>query len=134
MLFYAKSQNGQLVFDNKRLLERYLQSTDTKALVIDIDRETGVRTQNQNSYLWGVVYKCIADSTGYSENELHEIFKRMFLPPRFITWKGQKIRVPGSTAKLDKVQFGEYVDRIASEVGSMGITIPPADKDHEENQ
>lgn len=125
-IFYCTSRDMKLVPDNNRAWLDYLLSVDKKKLVVSIEQETGKRSYNQNSYLWGVVYKVIADNTGSSENELHEIFKRMFLPPEFISWKETQIKVPGSTSKLDKIEFGNYIERIRAEVANLGIIIPDA--------
>jgi hypothetical protein len=122
-LFYCKSKDLQLKPDNLGAWLKFLESTDGKSLVVQIDKEKGVRSQNQNSWLWGVVYKSIADATGYSETEVHEIMKRKFLPPKLVKWKGTDIRMPGSTSELNKTDFGEYIERIRAEVASLGITI-----------
>lgn len=125
MIFHGKAKDLQFVPDNKIAWLNYLEQNDKKTLLVRIDRETGIRSSNQNNYLWGVVYKVIAEHTGYTENDIHEIMKRKFLPPDFITWKGQEIKIPGSTAKLDKGDsFPEYIERIRAEVASLGIIIP----------
>lgn len=126
-LFYAKSKNG-LIFDNQKAIRDYLASVEGKSLIVQIDRETGVRSMNQNSYLFGVVYRTIASETGHTEQEIHEIMKRKFLPAQFIAWKGQPIRMPGSTTRLNKIEFSDFVERIRAEVSVMGIIIPEADK------
>jgi hypothetical protein len=123
-LFYAKSVNSELVFDNQKAIKEYLFSVNNKTLKVNIDKEYGVRSLDQNSWLWAGVYKPIADYTGNTETELHEVFKRMFLPPRFIKYRGKEIKIPNSTTKLNKLEFGDFVERIRVEVGQMGITIP----------
>ncbi len=123
-LFYGTAKDLQFKPDNYGAWVKFLELNDGKKLYVQIDRETGVRSGNQNSWLWGVVYKEIANTTGYSETEIHEIMKRKFLQPKTTTWKGQEIKMPGSTSDLDKIAFGEYVERIRAEVASLGITIP----------
>ena len=89
-----------------------------------IDRETGIRSFNQNSWYWGVVLKTISENYGHSAKELHEIYKRMFIPPKFIKYKNREIKLPQSTSDLSKNDFGEYIERIRAEVASDGIVIP----------
>lgn len=127
MIFFGKCKDLSFVPDNKRNWLTWLESNDGKKVVIDINLEKATRTLSQNSWLWGVVYKTIADSTGSTEDELHEIFKRMFLPPRFVKWKDREIKLPNTTTELSKQDFSDYVDRIRAEVASLGISIPQPD-------
>jgi hypothetical protein len=128
-LFYGKSKDLQFIPSNIGAWLTYLEKNDGKNLVIQIDRETGVRSNNQNSWLWGVVYKEIANHMGYSETEIHEIMKQKFLPPKFVKWKGKEIKMQSSTTNLNKIEFGEFIERIRSEVASFGIVIPDPVKD-----
>lgn len=126
MIIYGTAKDLQFKPDNIRAWLLFLEQNDGKKLVLDVNREKSKRSLDQNAYLWGVVYKVIADHTGYSETEVHEVFKRMFLPPRFIKWKGREIKLPNTTTELNKAEFGEYITRIQAEVADMGITIPNA--------
>jgi len=121
---YAKSINGELVFDNKKAVKSYLESVEGKSLAVYIEKEFGVRSNNQNSWLWGVVYKTIANETGHTEQELHDLFKRMFLPAEFKTVLGVELKIPNSTSKLNKTDFGEYVEKIRAHVAQFGVIIP----------
>ena len=127
-IFYAKSLGGLLEFSNKRELYNFLlDNSEWKGeFIVTIEKAKSKRSLNQNSYLFGVVYKVIADHTGNTIDELHEVFKRMFLTPRFIVYKEKEIKVPSSTSDLNKVEFGEYIERIRAEVATMGVIIPEA--------
>jgi hypothetical protein len=85
------------------------------------------RSLNQLAYLWGQVYPRIADHTGHTPNELHEIYKRLLLPPQILKWRGREIKVAGTTTKLSKGEMAEFITRVISEAAQMGITVPPAD-------
>lgn len=123
-IYYGTSKDLAFRPDNLKSWLVFLEQNNGKKLVVDIKRETGRRSGIQNNWLWGVVYKVIADHTGYTENEIHSIMKKKFLPKKFKLWKGQEIEVENSTTGLSKVEFGEYVDRIRAEVASMGVVIP----------
>lgn len=127
-IFYATSRDMSLKFDNNRALLDYLLSVEKKKLVVTIERETGVRSGNQNRYYWSCL-EIIANNTGHNSSELHELFKRMFLPPKFINVLGKELKVPGSTTNLNKSEFVEYMMKIEAEVASMGITLPKPDND-----
>ncbi len=113
-LFYGKSVKGELVLDNKRAFTDYLSSVDGKKLVIQIDKEKSVRSLNQNSYYWFYL-RLVANETGHTEQELHSLFKRIFLPPEMKVIMGRTIKLPATTTKLNKIEFGEYMERICAE-------------------
>jgi hypothetical protein len=123
-IFYCTSRDMKLVPDNMKGWLDYLLSVDKRKLVVSIEQEKTRRTLQSNAYLWGLVYKTIANETGHSENEIHEIYKRLMLPAKFIKFDGKEIRLPGTTTDLSKGEFSEYVERIKAHAGNMGITIP----------
>jgi len=124
-LFYAKiTKEGQVEFSNKKALRDFLSTILGKDVTVTIERVTGKRSLNQNDWLWGCVYKVIADHTGHTEQEIHEYMKRVCLPPKFKTILGKEMKLPASTTSLNKYDFSIYVEKIRAEVSSMGIMIP----------
>jgi hypothetical protein len=124
-LFFARSENKRLVFANNRIVESYLASVDKKELYVTIEPLRGIRTLNQNSYLWGVVYKLIADYTGHNEKAIHLFCKKKFLKLKFIKVLGEEIEDENSTTHLSKQEFHDYVEEIRAFFGEeYGIIIP----------
>jgi hypothetical protein len=123
-VLYATSKQGKLIFSNTRELEEYLLANDNKKLTVVIDREKGVRSLQQNKYYWAYL-GLIADSTGDNATSLHEYFRRALLPPKFINVLGKEVRIPMSTTELDKIAFGEYLEKICAEVE---IALPDPNK------
>lgn len=97
-------------------------------LVVRIEPEEKKRTQRQNRYLWGVVYKYLVDNDpGYFGNEeterllkgrgiamneiVHEFCKAQFLPPLELSIGGG-MKITKSTAKLNRQEFNDYVENI----------------------
>ena len=124
-IFYFKIKSRNLIADNQKAWLDYLAKNDTKRMIGIFEKEYGVRSYNQNSYLWGVVYKLVADHTGHTENEIHDYCKRVFLPPQFKVILNREIKMPASTRDLNKFDFGEYVDKIIAMAAGMGIVVPP---------
>jgi len=92
--------------------KQFLQDNVGKKVTIQIIKPK--RSDQQNAYYW-LYLGVIASETGDDPNSLHEYFKRAFLPPRFIEVMGKEVKIPASTAKLNKSDMAEYLMRIASE-------------------
>ena len=97
-------------------------------MVVRIEPEEKKRTQRQNKYLWGVVYKHLVDNDpGFFSNEetelllkgrgiamneiVHEFCKSAFLPPVELAIGGG-MKITKSTAKLNRQEFNDYVENI----------------------
>ena len=94
---------------------------EEKTLVFDIDELKNKRSLSQNFYYWTYL-GIIENETGNSADDLHEIAKRKFLPPRFVkSLDGKEIRLPGSTTGLSKTEFSEYLHKICA---WSGVPLP----------
>ena len=71
------------------------------------------RSHDQNSLLWGVIYKGISDTTGYTIDEVHDICR--------MKWLAEDNGELKSTAGLTKTEFNEYIDKIINWSKSLGI-------------
>jgi hypothetical protein len=123
-LFFARSENKRLVFANNRIVESYLASVDKKELYVTIERVRGIRTLNQNSWLWGVVYKTIADWCGHTEDDVHLFCKKKFLKRKFKKVLGEELEEERSTSHLSKTEFSDYVEQIRAHFAEDGVIIP----------
>lgn len=81
------------------------------------------RSINQNRLYW-LYLEEIERETGNSANDLHELFRRTLLTPKFITVLGKEIKIPRSTTELTKTTFAEYMEKICAETG---VEIPDAE-------
>lgn len=83
------------------------------------------RSSNQSRYYWGIVVGAIANSTGHSSLEIHEILRMMFLPHETVSLKGNDYIVPRSTTELSTSEMEEYLSRIRAWAGTeLSIPIP----------
>lgn len=117
MIFYAKSKELKLVPDNTKEWLDYLISMDGQKLVLDIKKETGVRTDDQNRSLH-LYYEHLAQAL----NEAGHTFKFQLGDKTVeLDWDKDLIKQniwkpiqkaltgKGSTKNLDKVS---EIDRI----------------------
>lgn len=82
-----------------------------------IQRHKSKRTLSQNSLHWkrlDIIRLHIADSTGqiFSAEELHDFFKRRFLPVRLVEIAGEAEKVTPTTTELDTKQMTDFMDQI----------------------
>lgn len=70
--FYAKSENGKLVFSNHREIQEYLHSVNGKQLKVLIERATGRRSDDQNSalHLWFEMLANTLNEAGFSVQQV----------------------------------------------------------------
>lgn len=129
--FRGTIKDRKLVILDRVALDEYIASLPEGTEVgLIIAKRQKDRSDRQNGYYWGVVLKLIAKDTGHTEEELHEIFKRKFLPPKVVTYRGVGIKMPSSTTEASTLEFTDYIERIRAEAGTMGITIPDPDQVH----
>lgn len=126
----AEVVNGSLKFDfrQKDILRRWLNNLNGVKVELVIKKHRRKRTIPQNSYYWGIVLSMIADSTGYTTEELHEFFKRLYLK-KIITIGGVDYEVSESTKKLNTEQFSSYIEKIKKFAAlKLDLHIPDSNK------
>jgi hypothetical protein len=115
--FSGEVVGGKLKLFNRDKFDSHIASISGK-VNITVKKHRQVRSLNQNAYMWSVL-NLAGDELGYDPGELHNSFKAMFL-----TDKSLKIPLVRSTTKLNKAQFGIYLDKIIRVLAEMGIVIP----------
>jgi hypothetical protein len=124
MYFPATIKDGQLSF-NRIHLPRFTQwAREHEGARLSVGVDKPKRTVTQNSYYWCYL-GIVEPETGQLATDVHEWAKRKFLPARFITVNGEEIRIPASTTDLDKIAFGEYLDKLSAEI-SVPLPDPEA--------
>jgi hypothetical protein len=96
---------------------------DGAQVVVSVRKYHKTRSNNQNRYAHGVVFKLIADTTGYSTEEVKDMMRwqflreeHEFLPPRC-----------RSTTELTTIEFEEFMTNIrqwAAEFLNVQIPLP----------
>jgi len=123
--FRGVIKDGKLVPENPMSFRAYISRfKDGMKMEFSVGPWRKQRSSAQNNYYWGVVLEVISAETGHTPAELHEIFKRMFLPKKYIEYRDKQIDVPSSTPDQDTSQFTEYIERIRAEAATMGINVP----------
>jgi hypothetical protein len=102
-------------------------------VTVTIEREQATRSPQANAYYWGVVVKILAEFTGHTPDETHDVLKLKFLPKdvALATGMGEVVAefvIGGSTRELTVGAFYDYVERIRQwAFEALDVDIPPAD-------
>lgn len=82
------------------------------------------RSLSENAKLW-TLYRRIGDHLGYTADEMHDVFRRMFLPVKWVEILGEGMLTGypclTSTAKLNVKEAAEYLDRIEQWCAENGV-------------
>lgn len=113
MVIYAKIKELSLKPNNIKEWLDFLEQNEGKEVEVEINVKKSRRSLDQNSFYW-LYLGVIERETGNLATDLHELFKRKFLPPIPKKILGVDFKIPSSTTELNKVEFGEYLDKISA--------------------
>lgn len=126
MKLKAIIKDKTITFENLPYARHHLGKLEGKKVIVDVQKIKSKRSLNQNAYYW-LILDIISKETGHTSEELHRLFKGLFLPRKEIILHDRKFFLAGSTTDLTKGQFVEYMMRISAEAGEMGIVLPSPD-------
>lgn len=126
------SPEGKLDWQSDYNLARFKEfAKENTGKILRLETPKPVRSLSQNALYW-VYLKKIQTETDSEDEDLHEFFKVKFLPKRLVKIKGKstehEVESVGSTTKLTKAEFGEYITKIEH---LTGITIPSKEEAEE---
>lgn len=106
---------------NRQLAIKHINDLPTGDVYeMSISHKKANRSTEQNSYLWGVIYKAISDLTGYEIDEIHDLMRNMFLRQDKKLLDKEVVSLK-STSNLSSAEFKEYVDLIKAWASQFGI-------------
>jgi len=114
------------------LLDETINNLPLGDYVITITPNRKTRSNQQNAYLWGIVYPAVLfglQNAGWEiidEEQVHEYCKQAFAAREVINKDtGEVLSLPNSTARMQTAEFNVYVDKIkAFAFEYLNITIP----------
>lgn len=114
----------------QRFFKKELLRWEGKPIEVHLVEST--RSEQQNRYYWGVVIRLISEHTGFTADEVHEVFKK-----RFLTYKkkyqGKIYEFTKSTTELKVSDMATYLDKVIKYATEhLGIIIPDAEVAYEE--
>jgi hypothetical protein len=121
---------GRLKLRNWNRVASELQAMRDCELLVTITRNRATRSLAQNRWYWGCLVGLVAEHTGYTADEIHEIYKGKFLPKRLAMADGHgeifgEFVIGGSTTRLNTEQFSAYCESIREwAADELGVVIP----------
>ena len=118
---------------DRTMVMSYIQRLDIKKLfTVEVLQKNPNRSISQNSLYW-LWLTCLEHETGQDRNEIHDLFKEMFILPIETEVFGRKI-IRHTTTDKDTLQFKYYLDKIQVFASTeLAITLPdPKDKEWED--
>jgi hypothetical protein len=97
-----------------------------RAWKIEVSEHKTRRSDEQNRYLWGVVYATILKHLpGWDAEDVHEYFLGEHFGWETLEGLGRRrVKPIRRSSKLNKTEFGEYVGFIQRVMAARGVYIP----------
>ena len=95
-------------------------------IIVEWANADSKRTSEQNALLWVSAYRPIAqfmtEQSGkiITSEMVHAVAKDRFLDPVVVEYKGKSKSYPGSTTKLGKQAFSDYIEQVYAWGATMG--------------
>ena len=124
--FRAYQIKGELFVYKNEMFREYLLSLSEKILDVVVKEHKESRSDRQNKYAHGVVFKMISDETGYSLEEAKDLCKSMFLK-KWVTVNGKEIEIVRGSADLNTKEFEDFMEdcrRWAAQELSINVPLP----------
>lgn len=123
---------GRLEIRKRKQFKESLRRMRDGAVRVTVERVHATRSLQQSRYYWGVVVELLSDHTGYTPDEIHELLKAKFIPKKLAVTDGNgeivgEFVIGGTTTKLNKIEFGEYIESIRQWAAEIGVVIPDPD-------
>jgi hypothetical protein len=104
------------------------QLDESRAWVVTVEEFRRPRTNQQNAFLWGVVYPCIIEAgnlEGFTPNDVQEWFLGECFGWQTLEGLGRKkVKPVKRSSRLNKQEFSDYLEFISAKCADMGIVIP----------
>lgn len=133
MFFRAKivqqGNHKNIRLNNPNLFYHSLrQIPEGKDVWVEVDERAPKRSEQQNRYYWFGI-GLIADYSGHTPNEIHELCKKKFITAEYKHVLGNNLTMR-STTKLSKAEFVEYMENIRRWASQeLHVIIPDPDAD-----
>lgn len=121
--FYGQVIQGKVKLINKKDFYLTLWKLNDKEIEMTVAKRTKTRSHNQNRYFHGVIIPLASEYTGYSPEEMKEVFRMLFLSKE-VEVDGKTFVIGRSTTELTTVEFEEFNKKCRHWGDEHGVFIP----------
>jgi hypothetical protein len=113
----ARIVGGHLQVRNRQRFDAAIRQFRDGEVIVTVERAYATRSEAQNAYYFGVVLNYLHQHTEQGVDDLHEYCKHRFNATVLMVCDKDGViigeeRIGQSTAKMNKLTFGEYIERI----------------------
>jgi len=108
--FIGKINSGTFIPESQEKYHLWLSSLEGKDVELTVNRLTRERTNQQNRLLWFYI-RLISAETGYTEDEVLDLMKSIFLK-EFKDVGHKRYTVVKSTSSLTTVEFSRFIEQV----------------------
>jgi hypothetical protein len=129
---------GPIRISVKASMEKFIDSlSDAETWEVTVKKYKRDRSDAQNSALWGLAYKIMAEETGNDPDDLHVYFCGEFFGWREVDVLGKKKVKPRRTTTRDEngkrdviktSEFSDFFNTIQRRAAEIGIYIPDPER------
>jgi hypothetical protein len=124
-IFYGKVKKGKVELDYPERYIVHLSKLEGQRIELITRKETNTRTNQQNKYMWGVVYAIISEATGYDPEQVHDAMKVMFASQHL----DNGLTLTERTSKMSTVRMTQYIEDIKRWAAEfLHVYIPEANE------
>ena len=124
-IIFGRIKEGEIQV--QRFYKKDLEKLEGKA--IEIRAVEGSKTLQQLRYLWGVVYKIISEHTGFTPEEVSEVYKKKFLTYQK-EHKGKMYDFTKGLSDLKKSEMVAFIDKVIRHAtADLNLIIPEPNED-----
>lgn len=124
--FYIPATDARLVVVQR--IGRVLENLPMLRWRVEVSEAKPIRSNNQNAYLWGVVYPAIlkvGNLDGWEAADVHEYLLGEWAGWEVVEAFGRKRQRPiRRSSKLTKLEFVDFVRFIQNRMAEHGIYVP----------
>ena len=110
-IFTGTVTKGKMEISNRNDFLAYISTLEGKTIQVVVKEQKNTRSVRQNAYYHAVCVKMLADETGYTKDEMHDILRGMFLA-KTIIFRGKEMYTVQSTTSLSTTEMEEYLSSI----------------------
>ena len=135
LVFSGRVRDGVLHLDKRALFDAALKAWNGR-VTVTVAPEVERRRERANRYYHGVVLKLMAEESGHTADELHELMKLRHLSASLVDpITGEERRYGKSTAVLSIAGFAQYLEHVMLDGAEwLGISFPPPRRNEEYRQ